>query len=434
MRKKKVLVHGTPDSLQKFFADAVSYDYEVVAILSEEKISVELDDKELDVIAPQSLPAFVYGLVDAIIITDAMASNSFVKFFLKQGLSPRKIILWDAAQGWGNLELRDSDGTPVIYFCGLEFHLRNDDDVKFFYKIFERLQNQWQVKNIPSRLYPAALAERFYRRMGRPLDFNHLTTFTEKMQWIKIYDATPLKSRLADKYLVRYWVAEKIGQEYLIPLLGVWDDFDDIDFDALPEKFVLKCNHGCAMNIIVRDKKIFDIECAREKINAWLAVDWGMAHIELHYSPIRRKIIAEKFMKNGDLPDLIDYKFWCFGGKPTYCKCMTGRSIDFRIDYFDMNWQHMNFEQKNRPNSDHPEDIPPPKNFELMKKLAATLAEGFAFVRVDFYEIDGRVYFGEMTFTPAAGNLSYKSEGTDEFLGSLLTLPEPTPPPNLGGI
>ena len=110
---------------------------------------------------------------------------------------------------------------------------------------------------------------------------------------------------------------------------------------------------------------------------------------------------------------------------------MTGRTTDLRIDYFDMNWQHMHYEQKNRPNSNHPEEIPPPKNFELMKSLVAKLAEGFPFVRVDFYEIEGRVYFGEMTFTPAAGNIIYKSEGTDEYLGSLLKLPAPTPPPAL---
>ena len=436
MRKKKVLVHGTPDSLQRFFSDAVSYDFEVVAILSEEKISVEFDDKEIDVIAPQALPKLVYGLIDGIIITDAMASNDLVKFFLKQGTEPRKIILWDAAQGWGNLELRDKDGTPVIYFCGLEFHIRNDDDAKFLNKIFRQLQTQRQIKNLSPQLYPAILAEKFRQRTGKPLDFNHLTTFTEKLQWLKLFDSTSLKSLLADKYRVRRWIAEKIGQEYLIPLLGVWDDFDDIDFDALPEQFVLKCNHGCGMNIIVHDKKSFDIERAREKINAWLAVDWGMVNFEFHYSPIKRKIIAEKLMKNGDAPDIDNYKFWCFNETPIFCGYDGGRTPDgnmddLRIDYFDMNWKPTTFENASHPRSDHPEKIRKPKNFELMKELAATLAAGFAFVRVDLYEIDGRVYFGEMTFEPGAGYFSYKSEGTDEYLGSLLTFPEKTPPPKL---
>ena len=429
MRKKKVLVQGTLDSLQKFFADAVSNDYEVVAILSEEDISVEDDDEPLEVLSPRSLPKFIYKLIDGIIFT--AAKGAVVKFFIKQGLAPRKIILWNADEGWGTLNLPDSDGTQVIYFCGLEFHFRNKDDVKFFNEIHLWLQHQRQVRNLDPKLYPALLSRNFQLRTGKPLDFNNSRTFIEKIHWLKIYDATPLKSHLADKYLVRRWVAEKIGSQYLIPLLGVWNDFDDINFDELPDQFVLKCNHGSGMNIIARDKKSFDVQRAREKINAWLAVDFATIFLELHYTRIDRKIIAEKFMANGDDIDLTDYKFWCFDGKPTYCKCMTERTTKLRIDYFDMNFQHMAFEQSNHPNSDHPERIPPPKNFELMKELAAKLAEGFAFVRVDFYEIEGEVYFGEMTFTPAAGNFYYKSAGTDEYLGSLLRLPTPTPPPRL---
>ena len=217
----------------------------------------------------------------------------------------------------------------------------------------------------------------------------------------------------------------------MIPLLGVWDDFDDIDFDELPDQFVLKCNHGSAMNIIVRDKKSFDKQRAREKLNAWLAVDFADLLLELHYTRIKRKIIAEKFMANGDAPDLTDYKFWCFDGKPIVVQCETDRSTDLRFDYFDMDFKHTDIERSDHKLSDHPEKIRKPKKFKLMKKLAATLAEGFPFVRVDFYEIDGQVYFGEMTFTPGAGNFYYKSEGTDEYLGSLLTLPKITPPPQL---
>lgn len=430
MRKKKVLLHGTPDSLQKFFADAVSRDFEIAAILSDEpeKISVKLD-----VLKPQSLSKFVYNLVDGIIFTGDKAAADY---FIKQGVAPRKIILYDAAQGWQVFGGQDNDGTRVAFVCGLEFHIRNDDDVKDFNLIFRWLQNQRQVKNTPPQYYPAVLSQKFRQRTGRPLDFNHLTTFTEKLQWLKIFDATPIKSRLADKYAVRRWVADKIGEKYLIPLLGVWDDFDDIDFDELPDQFVLKCNHGCGMNIIVRDKKTFDKRNAREKINAWLAVDYSCAWntFEMHYTRIKRKIIAEQFMSNGDAPDIDNYKFWCFKGTPVFCgydggRTPDGNTDDLRIDYFDMNWKPTTFENASHPRSDHPENIRKPKNFKLMKKLAATLAEGFAFVRVDFYEIDGRVYFGEMTFTPGAGNFSYKPETADEYLGGLLTLPKLTPPP-----
>ena len=431
MHKKKVLVHGTADSLQKFFADAVSRDFEVVALLSPrpKKISITHDGKKLEAVTPKNFPKVAYSLIDGIIFTGK--DKSLKDYFLAQGLEPRKIILWDEQEGWGTFNGQE-DGTQVIYFCGLDFHIRNKDDDNSFKRIQRYLQNQRQVKNWKPQHYPEVLAQDYQRRTGKPLDFNNLQTFTEKLQWLKIFDATPIKSRLADKYLVRNWVAEKIGQEYLIPLLGVWDDFDDIDFDTLPDQFVLKCNHGWNMNVIVRDKKTFDKRVARERLNGWLAVDFGAQRaLELHYSRIDRKIIAEKFMANGDDPDLTDYKFWCFDDKPIVVQCETDRSSDLRFDYFDMNWNHTNIERSDHRLSDHPERIRRPKNFEVMKELAAKLAEGFAFVRVDFYEIDGKVYFGEMTFTPGAGNFSYKSEGTDEYLGGLLNLPAPTEPPRL---
>ncbi len=432
MRKKKIFVHGTAESIQKFFADAVSRDYEIVALLGSrpKRISVTQNGKQLDALTPKNLPKFNYGLIDGIIFTNN--NQAVVDFFLKQGMESRKIILWDAQKGWETFQNQEADGTKIIYFCGLEFHIRNNDDEKSFKRIKNYLVNQRKVKNWSPQHYPEVLAENFQKRQGRPLDFENPKTFTEKLNWMKIYDATPLKSRLADKYSVRIWVAEKIGGEYLIPLLGVWNDFDEINFDDLPNQFVLKCNHGWNMNIVVRDKKSLDIESAREKINGWLAVDFGaQPALEIHYSRIDRKIIAEKFMANGDLPDLIDYKFVCINGKIIYCQYLTDRSSKLKLNYFDENWKITDTVRNDHPRSDNPEEISPPKNFELMKKLAAKLAEGFAFVRVDFYEIEGRVYFGEMTFTPGAGNFSYKSEGTDEYLGGLLKLPALTPPPKL---
>ena len=363
MRKKKVLVYGTAETLQKFSDDSAARDFEIVATLTEIR----------------DVPPFVFRLVDVIVFTDAAVSTDIIRFVLKLGLEPRKIILWDAAQGWGNLNFPDTEGKPATYFCGMEFHLDDADDQKFFQKIFSRLQKQRRLKNLPPRMYLAIIAQKYLQRTGKPLDLDNPRTFTEKLYWLKIFDATPIKSRLADKYLVRSWIAEKIGDEYLIPLLGAWDDFDDIDFDALPNQFVLKCNHGSEMNIIVRDKKTFDRQRAREKLNARLATDFAARYLELHYTRINRKIIAEKFMVNGDLPDLIDYKFLCFDGKIVYCQYLTDRSTNLRLNYFDVNWNVTNVER-----SDHPEDIPPPKNFELMKTLAAQLSQGFAFVRVDF--------------------------------------------------
>lgn len=434
MRKKRVLVHGTADNLKKFFVDALSFDYKVVAILSEsfEKISIVRGGKDLEVFPSQSISDIVLRFIDAIIITDATgARESVVRFFIKQGFPLRKIILWNDKDGWESFEFRHSDGTRLAFIGGLEFHINDKDDENFYNSIKNQLEVQHSRRNMEPEEYAKLVAANFERRRGKPLDFNNVQTFTEKLNWIKVFDATPLKSRLADKYAVRGWIADKIGSQYLIPLLGVWNDFDDINFDELPNQFVLKCNHSFNANIIVRDKDTFDKQKAREKINAWLSIDHAARAFELHYTRIQRRILAEKFMANGDESDLTDYKFWCFNGTPVLIQCETDRSTDLRFDYFDMDFNHTNIERSDHKLSDHPEKIPKPKNFELMKELATKLAEGFAHVRVDFYEIEGKVYFGEMTFTTGVALFSYKSAGTDEQLGGLLRLPKPYPVPHL---
>lgn len=313
----------------------------------------------------------------------------------------------------------------------MEFHICNDANVKFFNEIFGILKNTRYLKNLDPKLYPNLLAQNFYQSMGRPLNFDNPKTYTEKMQWMKLYDSTKLKTRLADKYRVRSWVEEKIGAGYSVPLLGVWDNFDDINFDELPDQFVLKCNHGSGMNIIVRDKKNFDKREAREKITAWLNVDYSCMFkiFELNYSKIERKVTAEKFIEDIHSVDLTDYKFWCFGGKPVFLQCETDRSTALHSDYFDMNFNHLDIEDSDAKRSEHPEQILKPKNFELMKELATKLSEGFAHVRVDFFEVNGRAYFAEMSFTPIGGILKFTPSTVDEYLGSLLHLPEPSPTP-----
>ena len=416
MRKKKVLVHGTQDSINNFLADAVSHDFEILDVLDESK----------------DLPQFVYKLVDGIILT--APSGFLVKYFLKRGVEPHKIILWDAREGWGNFNLPDSDGTQIIYFYGLEFHICNQDDANFFDSIHNQIQANRQVKNWSPQFYPEVLTQIFQKVMSRPLDFNNLQTFTEKLQWIKIYDATPIKSRLADKYAVRSWVAEKIGDEYLIPLLGVWNDFDDINFDALPNQFVLKCNHGSGMNVICRDKKTFDKQRAREKLNAWLAIDFSSVSLELHYTRIDRKIIAEKYIEN--MRDgVIDYKFHCFDGSPKFIQVIGDRNFAKHTRYqkfCDLDYNDIGAMFEDYPH--FPYDVPAPKELEKMKSFAKILSEGFSYVRVDFYEIEGKLLFGEMTFTSDSGYLPHKNAWTyerDSAVGDMLKLPALTPPPKI---
>lgn len=418
---KNILVHGAQESLKKFFSEKLTAKkYNCLAILTDEE---KIDNSPAEIIKPENLPKFVYNLVDAVVLTEKSTRQSDIDYFLDCGVEPKKIICWNPNGYIEHFAEKAPDGTEIFYMEGLEFHIRNEKDDRFFRDTRYALYLNNQYNALDEKDYPAKMAELYQKAVGKPLDWNNLKTWSEKMQWIKLYDATPIKTRLADKFLVRQWVAEKIGDEYLIPLLGVWNNFDEIDFDALPNQFVLKCNHGCAMNIICRDKNDFDVEDARRKINAWLATDFGTMYFEPHYSNIKRKIIAEKFMTDEKSFDLPDYKFLCFNGKPMYVFCAEGRSTNLTLDYFDMDWNNLPIERTATPRSEHPENIQKPKNFELMKKLVTELCKGFIHVRVDVYEVDGKIYFGEMTFTPLAGFVNYKTHGTDEHLGSLITLP-----------
>ena len=285
-------------------------------------------------------------------------------------------------------------------------------------------QKDWTYdfcKSVSSRDYIPALIAWYYQATGMYLNLDSPQTFNEKIQWLKLYDSTPLKTRLADKYLVRDWVAEKIGSQYLIPLLGAWDKFDDIDFDSLPNRFVLKANHGCGWNIIVTDKSNLDIKGANSKLDIWMGKKFGVRGLELHYFNITPKIIAEQFLDGGD--DLKDYKFLCFGGEVKYVWVDSSRYTDHRRDVFDLRWNHQPFTIK-FPNAD---STPPrPNNLEKMIELARILCQGFAHVRVDFYDVNNVIYFGEMTFTSGNGEENIEPIEFNYKMGEWIKLPEPT--------
>ncbi len=280
----------------------------------------------------------------------------------------------------------------------------------------------------PSIFYPFLLKKWYKMLTGKILDLRHPRTFNEKIQWLKIYDSTPLKTKLTDKYLVREWVKEKIGEEYLIPLLGVWDKFDDIDFDKLPDKFILKMNHGCTMHLIVNDKSNFDKIKAKEKFDEWMKTNYAFFYgYELQYKNIKPKIIAEEYIqqssKDADLR-LYDYKFFCFNGKFQFCYACVDNKDDgtSKISLFDRDWNKipvkygthgpvMN-EQKYKP-----------LNYDKMIELAEILCKDFYFARADLYEVDGKIYFGEMTFTPGSGMNRLTPEKYDLEFGQLMHLP-----------
>ena len=277
------------------------------------------------------------------------------------------------------------------------------------------------LRCLPPERYPEILKRWFKEKTKQDLNLDNPKTFNEKTQWLKLYDNTDLKTRLADKYLVRDWIKEKIGDEYLIPLLGVWDNFDDIDFDHLPKSFVLKTNHGCGFNIIVKDKSKFDVADAKKKINKWLKTNFALCNgLELQYGDIKPKIIAETYLENGN-DDLYDYKVFCFNGKPNCVMYLSERRIGLKMAFYDLKWNKLPFVYSYPMNK---ENIQKPEKLDLMIQLAEKLARDFAFVRVDFYVLnDGSIKFGEMTFSSASGHCTWNPQTQNDKFGALLTLP-----------
>ena len=269
-------------------------------------------------------------------------------------------------------------------------------DIRKLYNEFEYSMHKYAL---PEQR-PQMLKD-WYRRQtgGGELDLESPQTFNEKINWMKLHDMDDLKTKLADKYAVRSWVKEKIGEQYLIPLLGVYERPEDIDWDTLPDEFVIKCNHGSAMNIIVNDRNSVDIENINNRLQTWLGINYAFYGFEMQYEKIEPKVLIEKKIENEGHNDLFDYKFYCFGGEPIYIQFMLDRFQNIvKVATFDLNWVRQPFAY-NHPMTD--KTIEKPSNLDLMINIAKKLSEGFKFVRVDLYRMNnGTIYFGEMTFTP----------------------------------
>lgn len=296
---------------------------------------------------------------------------------------------------------------------------------KFFPKLYEwylHLQRRQCIAKIEKRKrldkneYKNEISKQYKKRIGHEINWNKLETYTEKMQWAKLYDDDPRKSELTDKYEVRKWVAKEIGEEYLIKLLGVWNSFDEIDFSKLPNKFVLKTNHGSGTNVIVKDKKLLDFKNIKQKFNDWLETDYGYKSLELHYSKISPKIIAEEYVET-ELGELQDYKFLCFDGIPYFCWVDMGRYTNHTRNVYNMNWELQPWNQETYAH--YEKEIDRPKNFEKMVEIVKKLSKDFGHVRVDLYNVDGKIYFGEMTFTNGGGFDRIIPEKYDKMLGDL---------------
>lgn len=261
----------------------------------------------------------------------------------------------------------------------------------------------------------------FFYKLGYKLDLDNPKSFNEKIQWLKLYDHRKIYTSFADKFEAKKLVSEIIGNEYIVPTIGVWEHFDDIDFNQLPQRFVLKTTHDSGGIVVVDDIRTFDREKAKKKLETSLKKNYAKLGREWAYEGVKRRIIAEEFLSNGEEKELIDYKFMTFNGK---VKCSFTCSNRFsgdglKVTFFDMNWKEMPFERK-YPKSYS--SINKPLNYELMIKLSEKLAEELPFVRVDFYEVNGKVYFGEMTFYPGSGLEDFRPLLWDYELGSWIKL------------
>lgn len=279
--------------------------------------------------------------------------------------------------------------------------------------------------NLPVDQYEKELKLWYKSVTGENLDLDHPNHINEKIQWLKLYDSTPLKTKLADKYLVREWIRQKIGGQFLVPLLGVWDSFDEIDFNKLPDRFALKANHGSGWNIIVADKSKFDKKVAKMKFDRWMKKNFAFVYgMELHYMNIPPKIIAEKYIEQ--MNQVYDYKFMCFNGRIGFIWVDIDRFTDHKRTFFSDKWERLDIVQHCK-NAEV--DIPKPENFDKMIKIASLLSRDFALARVDFYEVEGKLYFGEITFTSASGVEKISPPEVGYLMGNMCMLPPKSPIP-----
>lgn len=275
---------------------------------------------------------------------------------------------------------------------------------------------------LPDKMF---LKVKFRLEMGCWPNLNDPRSFSEKLQWLKLYNRRPEYPKMVDKYTVKEYVREKLGDDYIIPTLGVWDRPEDIDWDMLPEKFVLKTTHsgGHTGVIICKNKSFFDINSAISKLKYSLKDNVYLQLREWPYKSVRPRIIAEQYVEpEVGKKDLLDYKLFCFNGEPKYCQVISGRDSKMCVDFFDENWNHQSFhEPKDFPFA----DIEPakPKQLDRMWKAAEILSKNIPFSRIDFYEVNNSVYFGEITFFPTSGMGGFDPEEWDCIFGSWISLP-----------
>lgn len=303
--------------------------------------------------------------------------------------------------------------------------------IRFFKKNFK---SPWGIVIVFERIHlldgladKAFIKLKWRAKMDYPLNLDKPQTFNEKLQWMKLNYHKPIFTTLADKYAVKQYISDKIGPEYVIPLLGVWDKPEDIDFNRLPNQFVLKCNHTSGIGLVIcKDKSQLNIQSVIRELKRGLNDDYFKGNREWPYKDIDRKIIAEEYKEDESGYELKDYKLYCFNGEPYFCQVDFGKGEgetrqDFTRNIYDMNWNLMDI-QYNHPNNSN-RVISKPQQFEKMKELARILSKDEPFIRCDFYNIGEQILFSELTFYPIAGFGWFKPAEWDLTLGNMIELP-----------
>ena len=262
----------------------------------------------------------------------------------------------------------------------------------------------------------------FPKYMGYPLDLENPKTFSEKLQWLKVNYREPIQTVMVDKHEAKHFISQRVGDQYIIPTLAVWDSVEDIDFDALPNQFVLKCTHDSGGIVICKDKSSLDREAAKAKLRASLKRDYSKIAREWAYQNVPRRIIAEEYISELGNEDLLDYKMYSFHGEPKLTVVCSDRfsKTGTRMNFYDINWEPMGIHFGHYPPLST--EFPKPATYEEMKRLTAELSKDCPFLRVDFYEIKGRLYIGELTFFPGAGLEQFCPMTKDYELGEWLHL------------
>lgn len=280
------------------------------------------------------------------------------------------------------------------------------------------LDSRGLLKWIPDSVYLKIL----YRiRLKKKLDLKNPKTFNEKLQWLKLYNRKPEYTQMVDKYEAKQYVAECIGEEYVVPCYGVWNSFDEIPFDELPNQFVLKCTHDSGGLVICRDKDRLDKEAAKQKLESCQKRNYYYGSREWPYKNVKPRIIAEKYLEDTVEDALTDYKFFCFNGEAKIMYISKDKGKNPKTDFFDMQFMHLPIQARD-PNA----DVQPqrPVQFDEMRRIAEILSQGIPHLRVDFYIVDQKIYIGEMTFFHMSGLVSITPAEWNEKMGSWISVPE----------